>query len=429
MFDGLGRRPGDGNGNTQPNCSSLERATLPPLHGHRVGQGSKECESAGCGRSLTLPSLSALGIADKARSSSAGLSDDAGASQKWTAMIDDKEAGSTSAQVDDSKRGGDSEQRCLWSTCTQMFTSIDELVRHLYKLHVATNRTGGSRSNAGEFAKQELRALTMGFFCRWASCGTRAHDTEELINHVCQDHLDAGQIRHRCGWTGCGQTYETIDALTEHLSVTHIGSGRSSYTCAWESCERGGRPFTQRQRALRHIQTHTGAKPFACRVCAKRFSESHIMQQHLRVHTGERPFKCVQDGCGKEFAVSSALTIHRRTHTGERPYKCRFDGCDRRFSESSNLTKHMRIHTGERPFKCPQSECGKTFSRPDQVSRHQRMHSGRRPLACPIDHCPKTFSTPATRLTHLRTLHPDATSASGAEPSDLAHKLPRTSPL
>ncbi|KAJ2079056.1 zinc-finger protein [Coemansia sp. RSA 988] len=442
MFDGLSRRPRGGSvgGGIQSNSGASEYATLPPLHEHRVGQASEECESAGCGRPLTLPSLSALGIVDTAPPASGRLVDGVAASRQRSGMTDGMKYSSVSTAADAAKysnastaadgsgRSDDLEQQCLWSTCTQIFGSIDELVRHLYKLHVATNRTGGGRSSTGDLAKQELRVLTAGFFCRWASCGTRAQDTEELINHVCQDHLDAGQIRHRCGWTDCGQSHGSIDALTEHLSATHIGSGRSSYTCAWEGCERGGKPFTQRQRALRHIQTHTGAKPFACRVCAKRFSEAHIMQQHLRVHTGERPFKCVQDGCGKEFAVSSALTIHRRTHTGERPYECRFDGCDRRFSESSNLTKHMRIHTGERPFKCPQSECGKTFSRPDQVSRHQRMHSARRPLACPVDHCPKTFSTPTTRLSHLRSLHPDAASATVAEPSDLAHKLPRTSP-
>ncbi|KAJ2161918.1 zinc-finger protein [Coemansia sp. RSA 552] len=329
-----------------------DASTLPPLHGHGPVQSPGDCENSDCGRPLTLPSLRALGIGDSARPA----------------------AGGAESAADRLAR------QCLWSTCTQIFETIDELVRHLYKLHVATNRAGNQQGRGGVAGAastrraQGLQALTAEFLCRWASCGTRAHDTEELIDHVCRDHLDARQIQHQCGWAGCGQRHATIAGLTEHIAGAHIGSGHSSYACRWAGCGRGGRPFAQRQRALRHMQTHTGAKPFACGVCARRFSEAHIMQQHQRVHTGERPFSCVQAGCGKRFAVSSALTIHRRTHTGERPYRCRFAGCDRRFAESSNLTKHTRIHTGERPFKCPQSACGKTFSRPDQVTRHQRMH-------------------------------------------------------
>ncbi|KAJ2002118.1 zinc-finger protein [Coemansia thaxteri] len=374
--------------NAQGNGNKAADTRLAPLHKHaQQGAGASECKSAGCGQPLTLPSLSALGIADAVRQVT-------GVEGSRVA-----EGGSAGGSGVDSAGG----RQCLWSTCTQMFGSIDELVRHLYKLHVATNRSG-------------LQSLAADFMCRWASCGARKPDSEELIGHVCRDHLDAARVQHRCGWSECVRDCETIDALAEHVAE-HVGGGRSSYVCEWGGCDRGGRPFAQRQRALRHIQTHTGAKPFACGVCAKRFSEAHIMQQHLRVHTGERPFKCAQSGCGKEFAVSAALTIHRRTHTGEKPYECRFAGCDRRFAESSNLTKHMRIHTGERPFKCPLPACGKAFSRPDQVTRHQRMHSAERPFVCPVDRCSKKFASKTTRSSHLRHLHPDALVRGEPEPA------------
>ncbi|KAJ1783584.1 zinc-finger protein, partial [Coemansia sp. RSA 2399] len=421
--------------------ASANDARLPPLHGHVQGRESAECESAGCALPLRLPSLSALGITDTIRTvltksppgllaasprvvDGLGLEQKAGAEEHLrqgagsvnraeavgsqrpnrdgaspSGALELLAAASTQSEskaeaavgmwegpANGSRSGGGlalSVQRCLWSTCTQIFSSIDELVRHLYKLHVATNRTSISRWPSLAEGQQQPRHPALDFMCKWASCETRAHGTEELIDHVCKDHLDAEKVLHRCGWTGCGCAFETIDMLTEHLSDEHIGSGHSTYVCRWEGCDRAEKPFAQRQRALRHIQTHTGAKPFSCQVCSKRFSEAHIMQQHLRVHTGEKPFKCAQSGCGKEFAVSSALTIHRRTHTGEKPYECRFDGCVQRFAESSNMTKHMRIHTGERPFKCPQTECGKTFSRPDQVSRHRRIHTGQKPLPCP----------------------------------------------
>ncbi|KAJ3038289.1 zinc-finger protein [Rhizophlyctis rosea] len=217
--------------------------------------------------------------------------------------------------------------------------------------------------------------------CRWALCSlTSFFSVDELMQHLCADHLELKhdpeeQVKpHGCLWSKCGARFETFDELTDHVSENHIGSGRSEYLCGWINCDRNGKPFSQRQKVMRHIQTHTGDKPYQCTVCNQRFSESGIMTQHMRTHTGERPFECPEPACDRRFAIPGALTIHIRKHTGEKPFKCKMTGCEKRFAESSNLTKHLRVHTGEKPFKCVVPECPKKFARPDQVARHRKTH-------------------------------------------------------
>ncbi|KAH8925533.1 hypothetical protein BT69DRAFT_1348704 [Atractiella rhizophila] len=151
-----------------------------------------------------------------------------------------------------------------------------------------------------------------------------------------------------CKWPACGLEFATTALLMEHLGKDHIGSGKKEYVCLWEGCERDeiGRVFKQRQKIMRHLQSHTGDRPFVCDECGKAFTEATTLQQHKRTHTKEKPFVCTHPDCGKSFALASALTIHMRTHTGDKPFTC--PQCDTSFAESSNLSKHMKIHRTEK---------------------------------------------------------------------------------
>jgi hypothetical protein len=54
----------------------------------------------------------------------------------------------------------------------------------------------------------------------------------------------------------------SAELLSSHLETDHLGSGKGSYTCHWENCIRQHKAFTQRQKAIRHIRTHTGLKAY-----------------------------------------------------------------------------------------------------------------------------------------------------------------------
>ena len=71
----------------------------------------------------------------------------------------------------------------------------------------------------------------------------------------------------------------------------------------------------------------------------------HDPTKKCKVPPSERPYACPVENCPRRFSRSDELTRHMRTHTGQKPFQCRI--CMRNFSRSDHLTTHIRTHTGK----------------------------------------------------------------------------------
>lgn len=190
--------------------------------------------------------------------------------------------------------------------------------------------------------------------------------------------------RHECLWcdhsggASCSQVFGSAGDLHKHVLDAHTHQLKRGpdgmFSCGWQGCtrregeEKSG--FLQKSKVDRHMQVHTGNKPFTCDICNQSFSANQALIQHKLIHEDSKPLKC--NICGKTFRQHSALTMHIRTHTKVRPLKCPY--CSKEFSESSNLSKHKRIHTGDGQYLCKHPGCGRAFHRRDQLRRHSAQH-------------------------------------------------------
>ncbi|RPA95296.1 hypothetical protein L873DRAFT_1698526 [Choiromyces venosus 120613-1] len=268
----------------------------------------------------------------------------------------------------------DAEPVCLWSGCRQEVQDHEVLLDHVKDFHmphvyqtVCLWRGCSAVFQNDADLQSHLRTHLEGpaEHCLWGLCNTEAHGIDDLEEHLHNEHFitphdipepdaeaDPSSSEARlCEWLEvnedgsfhvCGKTFSNAINLQQHAKDCHIAALRkkTGYFCFWEGCNRRDKPFSQKGKVERHIQTHTGYKSCTCPFCQKEFSAPQALQQHIRTHTGEKPYKC--NICGKEFAQGSAMTMHKRVHTGERPLQCDFPGCGKRFSESSNLSKHRK---------------------------------------------------------------------------------------
>lgn len=119
-----------------------------------------------------------------------------------------------------------------------------------------------------------------------------------------------------------------------------------SHKKAWESfIEITSTPKATELQSMNDEQN--GSESNKCPICHRMLSCRSALRQHYRTHTGERPFICRL--CGRAFTTKGNLKTHISVHK-LKPFltslhKCPI--CHRQYSNAMVLQQHINTHTGE----------------------------------------------------------------------------------
>ncbi|XP_051263089.1 zinc finger protein 543 [Dicentrarchus labrax] len=173
---------------------------------------------------------------------------------------------------------------------------------------------------------------------------------------------------YRC--SVCDHQLPSKFKLEDHMN---LHTGARPYCCA--EC---GKRFCQISNYRVHLRTHAQTKvdPLLCRVCLKGFASQEDLKDHLsKTHFESEFYEC--DLCKRVFTCLKECEYHVQLHKCMLNVVC--EVCGRNFSSSKSLARH-RKKTCHRSFKC--TDCTKTFTKKNALLKHSFSHLGLLPYTC-----------------------------------------------
>ncbi|XP_035607368.2 zinc finger protein 341-like [Oncorhynchus keta] len=193
-----------------------------------------------------------------------------------------------------------------------------------------------------------------------------------------EDELDpeaepGGSGEHRC--SVCDLVLSSSFQLQEHMN---LHTGARPYCCA--EC---GKRFCQLTNYRSHLRTHaqpqTSVPPvqLRCRVCLKGFDSEQGLKDHLaKSHFEKEFYEC--DACKRIFTCLTKCEEHLEEHKRElADHVCL--QCCRRFRLRRSLRRHKERGC-VRSYRC--TDCPMNFSRKNALLKHSFSHLGLLPYTC-----------------------------------------------
>ena len=242
--------------------------------------------------------------------------------------------------------------RLFCSTCSQEFTSSNELNKHMEKHNMELNSacsTAWTNQN-----QQELQNIP--------NQHLNNNVKRTFGNNEFEINYDGNVMNYKVAETNQSVEIDPNSAMkfpTAEISLVNNSTNKKPGEEPQSSCSECSLQFPTGLDLKKHIDLahkgRQGGKKYQCLQCAAEFDDIKSHKDHVESHALEKPFKCLK--CGLHLTNSSGLKRHiRRVHDKSGPtFDCQ--ECSKSFFEKFDLQRHMKVHSAP---KC--GKCGKTKS-------------------------------------------------------------------
>lgn len=204
---------------------------------------------------------------------------------------------------------------------------------------------------------------------------SEVYDEEEVDDEEDEEEEQNSETgEHPC--SVCDLTLSSKFKLQDHMN---LHTGARPYCCA--EC---GKRFCQIYNYRVHLRTHAQAKVelLSCRICLKVFTSQKNLKNHLaRNHFEDKFYEC--DLCKRVFTTLKACEHHVQLHKCMMSTVC--EQCGRTFTTQKALKRHRSGTRCHSSFKC--TDCPKTFTKKNALLKHSFSHLGLLPYTCIRCHC------------------------------------------
>ncbi len=248
-------------------------------------------------------------------------------------------------------------------------------------------------------------------------CGVKCASLGNLRSHIRQEHYKSQSQVHR--HTSVVKGIHT-SAQSDNNRQKNENKKSTQHRCT--VCKKC---FNDSFKLKEHIHTHTGEKPYRCKMCGKQSAQKLNMRAHIKgVHKMSWPetlkYMIIEDTSNmtstlkKKGHPSTRGISSQNSHSnvmdkwpsvkGDGPHQCKLCGLTVKYYNT--LVRHMRLHKGVKVVKsathadlvekitfirgryeCP--VCIKRFKHHHHTSNHIYMHTADSPYKCDI--CGESF--------------------------------------